>query len=72
MRGKTLDQSNPSWVTLVFGRDCCKDRQIAVHTLIQCSTEPVLVSSVTSGECGREGAGNLAAKCILQYMKYNF
>jgi len=42
------------------------------QVLVQCSTSPVIVTSVTAEESDSLRASNQAAKCIMTHLKYNF
>lgn len=51
---------------------CCETNQSVVQTLVQCSTDPVLVTCVSAEERTSSDsfkADNHAAKCILMYFK---
>ena len=66
MRGELCSASSYLYSLLV--RVCCYERdQSSVLTLIQCSTDPVLVTCASSRD--GLGADGEAAKCILQYLE---
>ena len=66
-----INLSQKSGFTVTRVEERCEGKT-EVQTLLQCSTDPVLVSCAVSEESESERAGNLAAQSVLHYIKYHF